>query len=90
MLIVIMFAGILGGNLASPGHWKRARRTILVSDTVSFITALLLYYFAGRVRTHGTMTPVQPRPDAMSVPTRAVSNSAQGSGTHPAPRLLCS
>jgi preprotein translocase subunit SecD len=26
--------------------WKRARRTILVSDTVSFIAALLLYHFA--------------------------------------------
>jgi preprotein translocase subunit SecD len=25
--------------------WKRARRTILVSDTVSFIAAVLLYYF---------------------------------------------
>jgi preprotein translocase subunit SecD len=26
--------------------WKRARRTILISDTVSFIAALLLYYFS--------------------------------------------
>jgi preprotein translocase subunit SecD len=26
--------------------WKRARRTIIVSDTVSFLAALLLYYFA--------------------------------------------
>ncbi len=26
--------------------WRRARRTILVSDTVSFIAALLLYYFS--------------------------------------------
>ena len=26
--------------------WKRARRTVLVSDTVSFIAALLLYYFS--------------------------------------------
>jgi preprotein translocase subunit SecD len=26
--------------------WKRARRTILVSDTVSFIAAALLYYFS--------------------------------------------
>ena len=26
--------------------WKRARRTIMVSDTVSFLAALLLYYFA--------------------------------------------
>ena len=26
--------------------WKRARRTILVSDTVSFLAALLLYIFA--------------------------------------------
>ncbi len=26
--------------------WKRARRTILVSDTVSFLAALLLYHFA--------------------------------------------
>jgi preprotein translocase subunit SecD len=26
--------------------WKRARRTILVSDTVSFLAALLLYYFS--------------------------------------------
>jgi preprotein translocase subunit SecD len=26
--------------------WKRARHTILVSDTVSFIAALLLYYFS--------------------------------------------
>ena len=31
--------------------WKRARRTILVSDTVSFLAALLLYIFAiGDVR----------------------------------------
>jgi preprotein translocase subunit SecD len=31
--------------------WRRARRTILVSDTVSFIAAALLYYFAiGEVR----------------------------------------
>jgi preprotein translocase subunit SecD len=31
--------------------WKRARRTILVSDTVSFLAALLLYYFAiGQVK----------------------------------------
>src|SRR6202012_5011401 len=26
--------------------WKRARRTILVSDTVSFLAAALLYHFA--------------------------------------------
>jgi preprotein translocase subunit SecD len=26
--------------------WRRARRTILVSDTVSFIAAILLYYFS--------------------------------------------
>jgi preprotein translocase subunit SecD len=26
--------------------WKRARRTILVSDTVSFLAAVLLYYFS--------------------------------------------
>ena len=26
--------------------WKRARRTILVSDTVSFLAAALLYYFS--------------------------------------------
>ena len=26
--------------------WKRARRTIIVSDTVSFLAAVLLYYFA--------------------------------------------
>jgi preprotein translocase subunit SecD len=26
--------------------WKRARRTILVSDTVSFLAAVLLYHFA--------------------------------------------
>jgi preprotein translocase subunit SecD len=26
--------------------WRRARRTILVSDTVSFIAAVLLYYFS--------------------------------------------
>jgi preprotein translocase subunit SecD len=26
--------------------WKRARRTILVSDTVTFLAALLLYYFS--------------------------------------------
>jgi preprotein translocase subunit SecD len=26
--------------------WKRARRTVLVSDTVSFLAALLLYYFS--------------------------------------------
>ncbi len=26
--------------------WKRARRTILVSDTVSFLAAILLYYFS--------------------------------------------
>ncbi len=31
--------------------WKRARRTILVSDTVSFLAAVFLYYFAiGDVR----------------------------------------
>ena len=31
--------------------WKRARRTILVSDTVSFIAAVLLYYFtSGEVK----------------------------------------
>jgi preprotein translocase subunit SecD len=31
--------------------WARARRTILVSDTVSFLAAALLYYFAiGEVR----------------------------------------
>jgi preprotein translocase subunit SecD len=31
--------------------WTRARRTILVSDTVSFLAAALLYYFAiGSVR----------------------------------------
>jgi preprotein translocase subunit SecD len=31
--------------------WGRARRTILVSDTVSFLAAALLYYFAiGSVR----------------------------------------
>ena len=31
--------------------WARARRTILVSDTVSFLAAALLYYFAiGSVR----------------------------------------
>jgi preprotein translocase subunit SecD len=31
--------------------WERARRTILVSDTVSFLAAALLYYFAiGEVR----------------------------------------
>src|SRR5262249_39214571 len=31
--------------------WRRARRTILVSDTVSFLAAALLYYFAiGEVR----------------------------------------
>jgi preprotein translocase subunit SecD len=26
--------------------WKRARRTIVVSDTVSFLAAVLLYHFA--------------------------------------------
>jgi len=26
--------------------WKRARRTVLVSDTVSFLAAALLYYFS--------------------------------------------
>jgi preprotein translocase subunit SecD len=26
--------------------WKRARRTVLVSDTVSFLAAILLYYFS--------------------------------------------
>ncbi|HEX9043068.1 MAG TPA: protein translocase subunit SecD [Trebonia sp.] len=31
---------------AVEGGWKRARRTILVSDTVSFLAALLLYHFA--------------------------------------------
>ena len=28
--------------------WKRARRTILVSDTVSFLAAALLWYFSHR------------------------------------------
>ena len=31
---------------AADGGWKRARRTILVSDTVSFLAAALLYHFA--------------------------------------------
>ena len=31
---------------AVEGGWKRARRTILVADAVSFIAALLLYHFA--------------------------------------------
>ena len=31
---------------AVEGGWKRARRTILVSDTVSFLAAVLLYKFA--------------------------------------------
>jgi preprotein translocase subunit SecD len=31
---------------AAESGWKRARRTILVSDTVSFLAAALLYYFA--------------------------------------------
>jgi preprotein translocase subunit SecD len=31
---------------AAESGWKRARRTILVSDTVSFLAAGLLYYFA--------------------------------------------
>ena len=31
---------------AAESGWKRARRTILVSDTVSFLAALLLYHFA--------------------------------------------
>jgi preprotein translocase subunit SecD len=31
---------------AVEGGWKRARRTILVSDTVSFLAAVLLYHFA--------------------------------------------
>ncbi len=30
--------------------WRRARRTILVSDTVSFLAALLLYIFSDRRR----------------------------------------
>jgi preprotein translocase subunit SecD len=37
------------GNQLRPAveaGWKRARRTIVVSDTVSFIAALLLYYFS--------------------------------------------
>ena len=35
--------------------WKRARRTILVSDTVSFLAALLLYIFSvGDVRASPT------------------------------------
>ena len=40
--------------------WKRARRTILVSDTVSFLAALLLYYFADR---RGQGLRLHPRPD---------------------------
>jgi preprotein translocase subunit SecD len=32
---------------ATESGWKRARRTILVSDTVSFLAAGLLYHFAG-------------------------------------------
>ena len=31
---------------AAESGWKRARRTILVSDTVSFVAAALLYHFA--------------------------------------------
>src|ERR1700761_8933311 len=31
---------------AADAGWKRARRTILVSDTVSFLAAVLLYHFA--------------------------------------------
>ncbi len=31
---------------AAESGWKRARRTILVSDTVSFLAAVLLYHFA--------------------------------------------
>ncbi len=31
---------------AAESGWKRARRTILVSDTVSFLAAALLYHFA--------------------------------------------
>ncbi len=31
---------------AAEAGWKRARRTILVSDTVSFLAAVLLYHFA--------------------------------------------
>jgi preprotein translocase subunit SecD len=31
---------------AAKSGWKRARRTILMSDTVSFLAAALLYYFA--------------------------------------------
>ena len=31
---------------AAESGWKRARRTILMSDTVSFLAAALLYYFA--------------------------------------------
>ena len=31
---------------AVEGGWRRARRTILVSDTVSFLAAVLLYHFA--------------------------------------------
>ena len=31
---------------AVEGGWRRARRTILVSDTVSFLCALLLWYFS--------------------------------------------
>jgi preprotein translocase subunit SecD len=39
--------------------WKRARRTILVSDTVSFLAAVLLYYFAiGLVKENTTRTSI--------------------------------
>ena len=40
--------------------WKRARRTILVSDTVSFLAAVLLYHFAVERRAG---LRLHPRPD---------------------------
>jgi preprotein translocase subunit SecD len=40
---------VRGGKLLRPAleaGWKRARRTILVADTVSFLAAVVLYHFA--------------------------------------------
>jgi preprotein translocase subunit SecD len=39
-------AGIAGAIVAVERGWHRARRTIIVADAVSFIAALLLYWFA--------------------------------------------
>ena len=54
-------------RVAVPRAWVRARRTILSADTVSFLAAAILYYFAAgdvkRLRVH-------PRPVDHSRPRR--------------------